>query len=84
MLTCSDTGISSLTVSQLIEAIFHDSMHCTYYLYDSHSRDDFGNLSSNGASVLVSFKIQVEVCLIHLQKTYVNRLFKIATSVNQR
>ena len=60
MLTCSDTGISSLTVSQLIEAIVHDSIHSTYYLFDSHSRDDFGN----GASVLVSFKTQEEVRFI--------------------
>ena len=43
MLTCSDTGFSSLTVGQLIEAIIHDSIHPTYYLFYSHIRDDFGS-----------------------------------------
>ena len=68
MLTCSDTGFSLLTVGQLIEAIIHDSIYCTYYLFDSHSRDDFSNHSSNGASVLVGSKIQEEECFISFTK----------------
>ena len=55
VLALSDTDFSLLTVGQLTVAIIHDSIHDTYYVYDSHSRDAFGNPSSNGASVLLSF-----------------------------
>ena len=61
MLACSDTGFSLLTVGQLTEAIFHDSIHDTYHVFDSYSRVAFGNPSLNDASVLVSFKLLEEV-----------------------
>ena len=66
MLACSDTAFSLLTVGQLTGAIIHDSVHCTYYLFDSHSKDDFDNPSSNGASALTSFKTQEEECVFFI------------------
>ena len=80
VLALCGTDFSLLTVGQLTVAIIHNSIHDTYYVYDSHSRDAFGNPSSNGASVLLSFPTLEELC-IYIQRTYVNQLFNLTPAL---
>ena len=55
VLALSDSDFALLTVGQLTLGIIHDSIHDTYHVFESHSRDEFGNPSENGASLLLSF-----------------------------
>ena len=76
VLALSDTDFSLLTVGQLTIAVIRDSIQGTYHVFDSHSRDAFGNPSENGASVLLSFTTLAELC-IYIQRTYVNQLINL-------
>ena len=72
----SDTDFSLLTVGQLIAAIIYDKIHDTYHVFDSHLRAAFGNSSSNGASVLFSFRTLEELCF-YIQRIHVKKIFNL-------
>ena len=70
VLALSESDFALLTVGQLTVSIIRDSIYGTYHVFDSHSRDDFGNPSPNGASVLLSFSTVQELCA-YIQRTYI-------------
>ena len=76
MLVFSNADFSLLTVGQLTVAIIYESIQDTYHVFYSHSRDAFGNPSSNHAQVLLSFMTLEKLC-IYIQRTYFNLLFNL-------
>ena len=58
--------------------IQHQSKKIVYYLFDSHARDREGQLSENGASVLINFQklehLMEYLCHTYLDKTGKNKI----------
>ena len=76
MLAISESDFSVLTVGQLTVTIIHEIIHDTCHVFYYHSRDAFGNPSSNGASARLSFMTLDELC-IYIQRAYINQLFNM-------
>ena len=59
--------------------IQHQSKKMVYYLFDSHARDREGQLSENGASVLINFQklehLMEYLCHAYLDKTGKNEIY---------
>ena len=55
--------------------IQHQSKKIVYYLFDSHARDREGQLSENGASVLINFQ-KLEHLMEYLRHTYLDKTGK--------
>ena len=61
--------------------IQHQSKKIVYYLFDSHARDREGQLSENGASVLINFP-KLEHLMEYLCHTYLDKTGKTKFIIN--
>ena len=72
----STSDFSLLTIGQLTFAVFHDPIHNTYHMYDSHSRDAFGRMCEQGSAVLLNF-YNLQELLHFILATYPNQMFNL-------
>ena len=76
----SESNFILLTIGQMTVGVVYDTLTDTYWVFDSHARDAYGEPSAFGKAVLITFSTLHEL-LTYLHTNYSNLIYNL-TPVN--